>query len=195
MSEQNNVVAPVPNQEHQRRGRRVKKEEPKEGKTLKSWAIFFFVISCIMTGIVAASIALPFFIVLFGILSALCWILFIVVGTVFTLGMMWLVDGMQEFNEGWMAFNNKLFDSSNAIANVAASAIPIFSIVGGSIVAITWLFMVIGLVTDNNRKKFYTAMIIVLSVLSFIYIAIAIITILIHTNTPEPIGSSNSFNF
>ena len=195
MNEQNNVVAPIPNQEPQRRGRRVKKEEPKEGKALKSWALFFFVISCIMTGIVAASIALPFFIVLFGILSALCWILFIVVGTVFTLGMMWLVDGMQEFNEGWMAFNNKLFDSSNAIANVAASAIPIFSIVGGSIVAITWLFMVIGLVTDNNRKKFYTAMIIVLSVLSFIYIAIAIITILIHTNTPEPIGSSNSFNF
>ena len=193
MDEQNRVATPavIENPQSQR-GRRRKKEEPKEGKALKSWALFFFILSCIMTGIIAASLALPFFVIFFGILSALCWIIFILIGTVFTLGMMWLIDGIAEFNEGWMALNNKIFDSSNTLADMAAKAIPILSIVGGSIVAITWLFMVIGFVTDNNRKRFYTAMIIVLSVLSFIYVAIAVITILLHSEGIMGATSSSS---
>ena len=192
MDEQSNAIVPQEVEQTPRRGRRQRKQEPKEGKAFKGWALFFFIVSCVMTGIIAASIALPFFIVIFGVISAICWILFVFVGTVFTLGMMWLIDGMKEFNEGWMAFNNKLFDSSNAIAEVATRAIPILSIIGGTIVAITWLFMVIGMATDKNRKKFYLAMIIVLGVLTLVYIAIAVITIVIHSNTPELIGSSSS---
>ena len=181
------ITEPAP-----RRGRRQKKEEPKEGKTFKGWALFFFIISCVMTGIIAASIALPFFITLFGIVSVICWLVVIVIVTIFTIGMIWLVDGVKEFNAGWMAFNNQLFDSSNAIAEVAAKAIPLLSIIGGSIVAITWLFMIIGISTDKNRKKFYLAMIITLGVLTLVYITIAVITIVVHSNTPEPIGSSSS---
>ena len=146
-----------------------------------------------MTGIIAASIALPFFIILFGIVSALCWVLFVVAGSVFTLGMMWLIDGMSDFNNGWMAFNNKLFDSSNAIAEVAAKAIPILSIVGGVIIAIAWLFMVVGISTDKNRKRFYLAMIIVLGVLTLVYIAIAVITLIIHSQEMVNAASSSSF--
>ena len=192
MDEQKEVATPQIIEPLPKKGRRNKKEEPKEGKALKSWSLFFFVLSCIMTCIVAASIALPFFIALFGIVSVLCWLLFVVIGSIFTIGMIWLIDGMKDFNTGWMNFNNTLFDSTSAIAETAAKAIPIFSIAGGAIVMITWLFMIIGISTDKNRKKFYTAMLIVLGVLSLVYIAIAIITIVIHANTPEPIGSSSA---
>ena len=113
------VAEPAP-----RRGRRKKKEEPKEGKAFKGWALFFFIISCIMTGIVAASIALPFFITLFGIVSVICWLAVVAIVTIFTLGMIWLVDGVKEFNAGWMAFNTQLFESSSVIAETAAKAIP-----------------------------------------------------------------------
>ena len=182
------ITEPVP-----RKGRRQKKEEPKEGKALKGWALAFFVVSCVMTGIVAASIALPFFIVLFGIVSVICWLAIVAIVTIFTIGMIWLNEDVKAINSGWMAFNTQLFESSQAIADVAAKAIPILSIIGGTIVSITWLFMVIGMATDKNRKKFYLAMIITLGVLTLVYITIAIITIIMHSNTPEAIGSSSSY--
>ena len=169
------------------RNRRKKKEEPKEGKAFKGWALFFFILSCIVTGIIAASIALPFFIVLFGIVSVICWLALIAIATIFTIGMIWLNDGVKEFNAGWMAFNNQLFDSSTTIAETVAKAIPIVSIIGGTIVIITWLFMVIGMTTDKNRKKFYLAMIITLGVLTLVYIGIAIATILIHSDALKSI--------
>ena len=178
------ITEPVP-----RKGRRQKKEEPKEGRALKGWALAFFVVSCVMTGIVAASIALPFFIVLFGIVSVICWLAIVAIVTIFTIGMIWLNEDVKAINSGWMAFNTQLFESSQAIADVAAKAIPILSIIGGTIVAITWLFMVIGMATDKNRKRFYLAMIITLGVLTLVYIAIAVITIVMHSNTLEPIGS------
>ena len=180
------ITEPVP-----RKGRRQKKEEPIEGRALKGWALAFFIVSCVMTGIVAASIALPFFIVLFGIVSVICWLAIVAIVTIFTIGMIWLNEDVKAINSGWMAFNTQLFESSQAIADVAAKAIPILSIIGGTIVAITWLFMVIGMTTDKNRKKFYLAMIITLGVLTLVYIAIAVITIVMHSNTPEPIGSSS----
>ena len=181
------VAEPVP-----RRGRRKKKEEPKEGKAFKGWALFFFIFSCIMTGIVAASIALPFFITLFGIVSVICWLAVVAIVTIFTLGMIWLVDGVKEFNAGWMAFNTQLFESSSVIAETAAKAIPVLSIIGGPIVAIIWLFMILGMANDKNRKKFYLAMIITLGVLTLVYITIAIVTIVIHQNVPELLSSSSS---
>ena len=183
------ITEPVP-----RKGRRQKKEEPKEGRALKGWALAFFVVSCVMTGIVAASIALPFFIVLFGIVSVICWLAIVAIVTIFTIGMIWLNEDVKAINSGWMAFNTQLFESSQAIADVAAKAIPILSIIGGTIVSITWLFMVIGMATDKNRKKFYLAMIITLGVLTLVYIAIAVITIVMHSNTPEPISSSSIIN-
>ena len=163
-------------------------EELKKGKGLKGWSLFFFIMSCIATGIIAASIALPFFLIIFGLISALLWILFIIVGTVFTLGMMWVPDSTKEFNHGWMAFNDKLFNSSETIINSVAAAIPAMAIVGGVVVAITWIFMIVGIATDKNRKKYYTAMLIVLGVLSLLYIIIAVISIIANKGnivTPE----------
>ena len=45
------------NQEAPKKGRRKRKEEPKEGLALKKWGLFFFVLSCISVALVAASLA------------------------------------------------------------------------------------------------------------------------------------------
>lgn len=164
-------------------------EELKKGKGLKGWSLFLFILSCIATGLIAASIALPFFIVIFGLFSALMWLLFIVVGTIFTLGMIWMIDDTKKMNTEWMAFNDKLFNSSETITNTVISAIPVMALIGGLIVGLTWLLMIIGIVTDRNRRKYYTVMMIILGVLTLLYIIIAVVTILANTNntpvTPE----------
>ena len=157
--------------------KQVEPEELKKGKGLKGWSLFFFILSCIATGLIGASIALPFFIIVFGLLSALLWFCFIFIGSVITLGMMWIPDSTKEFNRSWIAFNDKLFNSSQSIIDAVTGAIPVMAVVGAVIMTITWIFMIIGISTDKNRKKYYTAMLIVLGVLSLVYIIIAIISI------------------
>ena len=182
MSENNLIVTPPPPgklpDKKYGENKDATPEELKKGKGLKGWSLFFFILSCIATGLIAASIALPFFIIIFGLFSALMWILFIVVGTIFTLGMIWMVDGIKEMNQQWMSFNDKIFNSGNVVADVVSAAIPTMAVIGGVIVGITWIFMIIGISTDKNRRKYYTAMLIVLGVLSLVYIIIAIISVI-----------------
>ena len=182
MSENNLIVTPPPPGKLPDRKPGVNKdatpEELKKGQGLKGWSLFFFILSCIATALIAASIILPFFIVVFGLFSALMWILFILVGTIFTLGMIWMVDGIKEMNQQWMTFNDKIFNSGNVVADVVSAAIPTMAVIGGVIVGITWIFMIIGILADKNRKKHYTAMLIVLGVLSLVYIIIAVISII-----------------
>ena len=149
----------------------------REGKALKGWATLFFVLSCVMTGLIAASLALPFFLIVIGIISTLLWLILIVVGTIFTLGMIWLSDDIKAFNGGWMSLNDKLFNSGTTIADTVAKAIPAMSVIGGTIMVVTWILMVAGIITDKNRKKFYTAMLIILGILSLLYIVIAVFSI------------------
>ena len=161
-------------------------EELKKGKGLKGWSLVFFIFSCLATALIAMSIALPFFLIVFGLISALLWFVFIVVGTVFTVGLMWVPDTTKEFNRSWLAFNDKIFNSSETIISSVVSAIPVMAIVGAVIMAITWILMIVGISTDKNRKKYYTAMLIVLGVLSLLYIIIAIISIIANNNAVTP---------
>ena len=165
----------------------------KEGKALKGWSLFFFILTCIVTTIVAASIALPFFIIIFGLIAGLLWFLFVAVGTIFTVGLMWTIDGVKSINDGWLAFLNQVFNSSNTVVEAVSKAIPIIAIMGGVIILITWIFIIVGRATDQNRKKYYTAMLIVLSFLSVLYIIIAIITIVANSNNGTPTEFINSF--
>lgn len=165
----------------------------KEGKALKGWSLFFFIFSCVITTIIAASIALPFFIIIFGLIAGLLWFLFVVVGTIFTIGLMWTIDGVKSINDGWLAFLNQVFNSSNTVVEAVTKAIPIIAIIGGVIILITWIFMIVGRATDKNRKKYYTAMLIVLSFLSVLYIIIAIITIVANSSNGTPAEFINPF--
>lgn len=177
------VVAPPPSKLPDK-NEEATPEELKKGKALKGWSLVFFIFSCIATALIAMSIVLPFFIIIFGLISGLVWFLFIVLGTVFTIGLMWTVDAVKEFNQGWMAFNDKLFNSSETILNSLIGAIPVMAVVGAVIMLITWILMIIGISTDKNRKKYYTAMLIVLGVLSLLYIIIAIISIVANNSGP-----------
>ena len=170
------------NQEAPKKGRRKRKEEPKEGLALKKWGLFFFVLSCISVALVAASLALPFLIALFGIVSVIAWLAVVAIISIFTIGLVWTIDEVKAINSNWMAFNNWLFSSTEAVANTAAKAIPILSIVGGVILLITWLFVILGITTDKNRKKYYKGILIALSIITTIYIVLTVITIIIHSN-------------
>ena len=169
-----------------------RKEEPKEGLALKKWGLFFFVLSCIATLLIVASLALPFLIGLFGVASVIAWLAVVAIITIFTIGMIWTVEEAKTINTNWMAFNNWLFSSTETVANTAAKAIPILTIVGGAILAITWLFMIIGFFTDKNRKKYYLGIVIALGVITFVYIAIAVVTIILHSEAIISTTSSSS---
>lgn len=163
------------------KGKKKKKEEPKEGKALKGWAKLFFILSCIMTGLIAASLALPFFLIILGVISTIAWLVVLVFFTIFTIGMIWLSDDVKAFNQGWMAFNNALFNSGSTVAEKVMMAMPIMSVIGGTIVAIAWILLITGIVTDKNRKKLYTGLMIALGILSLLYI-IATIFVIIAVN-------------
>ena len=172
-------IKPVPLEEVEQQN---KKEEIKEGRAARKWSMCFFVFACIMLLVVAGTIVLPVVIMLFGIVSALCWICFILAGSVFTLGMIWLSDGVKAFNKGWMAFNDTIFNAGNTIYKKVLPVVPILVIIGSVFFLSTWLFMIIGRIKDKNRKKYYTGMIIALSVLTVLFIGVAVVTMIAHNN-------------
>lgn len=173
------VIKPVPLEEVKVEE---KKEEIKEGRAAKKWSVFFFVMSVILLALVAGTIVLPIIIFIFGLLSVMCWLCFILFTTVFTLGMIWLVDGIKEFNHGWMDFNEMLFTAGNSIYEKVIVYVPYLIGVGSVFFLITWLFMILGRCKDKNRKKYYTGMIIASSVLTVMFIAVSIITMIAHNN-------------
>lgn len=46
--------------------------------------------------------------------------------------------------------------------------------------------MIVGIATDKNRKKYYTAMMIILGVISLLYIAVTILSIIVNANNQVP---------
>ena len=144
--------------------------DPVKGRRLHGWATFFFVLTCVGTGLTGAMIILPFFLTLFGLMSAIVWVVYILVVSIFTLGMYWLSDEAKSFNEGWMNFNNSLFDRTNDLGNFAVSTFPFILVSGAIIIAISWILLLVGVNTDPARKKKYVAQIIALGVITLIYI-------------------------
>ena len=91
-----------------------------------------------------------------------------------------------------MAFNNMLFDSSNNTANFALSVIPIILISGGIIIGITWMFLIIGRILDEARKKKYKGFIIALSVFTALYIIFLILNLLRMQVYADSLNGSSS---
>lgn len=180
MSDNKQIISPPPP--------RKLEEKPKnnEGRALKGWSIFFFVLTCISTFLVVATTALPFFITIFGLLMGLIWFIFVVGGSIFTLGIMWTVDGIKSFNAEWMAFLGNIFESPKVVAESLSKVIPIIMIFGGVIILITWIFMIVGVTTDKNRKKYYTVMMIILGVISLLYTVVTILSIIANANSQVP---------
>ena len=146
-------------------------------KALKSWSTATFVLSCIATGLVVVSLILPFFLMLIGVISVLLWIVVIIFGTIITLGMIWLVDETKSFNSKWMAFNEKIFASSNEIADKVLQAFPIMVVIGGIILLACWSLLITGLTVDKSRKKRYMGLSIALGVLTGLFIVISVLTL------------------
>lgn len=157
------------------------KEEPKKGRALKKWATFFFVLSCISFGLIIATLALPIFLAIVGIVSVIAWLVLLIISTIFTIGLIWTSESVRNLNQGWMELNDKLFNSSDLVYEFVVKVIPTMTIVGAIIIAITWVFLFFGIATDNNRKKFYRGMIIALGVISFLYLVATILSIFINS--------------
>lgn len=158
-------------------------EEPKKGKALKKLSTVFFVFTCICAVLIGLTIALPALITIVGLLSAIVWVVFILTGSIFTLGMMWLSDDVKQFNQWWMDTNTKLFDSGNNVAEFGTKVVPIIAIVGGAFMLITWALLIIGFNTDEYRHKTYKGQIIALGIITGISIALLIIAlIMIYSN-------------
>lgn len=171
--------------------------DPVKGRTFYSWAKFFFVLTCLGTGIVGAMIILPFFITLFGIFSVIAWLVLIVAGTIFTLGMIWLSDDTKSFFGEWQKLNEKTLDASNNIYSFVEKSIPAILISGGVVILISWLFIILGLNKDPDRKKKFKGMMIALIVITVIYViflAINLIRLREYANMPVSSSSSSSFN-
>lgn len=181
MSDSKQIISPPPP------GKLEKKPKNQEGKALKGWSIFFFVLTCISTFFVVATTALPFFIIIFGLLMGLIWFIFVVGGSVFTIGLMWTIDGIKSFNAGWIELLGNIFESPKVVAESLSKAIPIIIVFGGVIILITWIFMIVGITTNKNRKKYYTVMMIILGVISLLYIVVTILSIIANANNQVPI--------
>ena len=168
--------------------RKKKADEPKEYKALKGWSKFFFVLTCIVSGLFGASIALPLFLAIFGAFSAFLWIMFIIFGTIVTIGLMWTSGDIKAFIHGWQDFNDKVFNQSNVVIDAVTQALPIASIIGAVIILITWILVLVGVSKDKNRKKLYKGFIIALSILTTIYVVLALISIIQNGSqtTPTP---------
>ncbi len=152
---------------------------PKEGRALKGWSTFFFVLSIISLALVASSFALPLLIVIVGVLAAMLWLVWFLFGSIITLGMMWLSDETKKFNQWCLDTMNKIFDAANNSAELGMKIVPIVVIVGAALFLITWTFMIIGFNVDKVRHKHYKGMLIALGVITGVFILLAILALIV----------------
>lgn len=150
---------------------------PKKGRALHKWSLFFFVLTCIGTALAGAMLILPFFLVIAGAISVLAWLIVIVFMSIFTLFLIWTSEEAKEFIHNWRLFNESLIDSSKNVQDFANKLIPTMLITGGAFILITWLFLIIGISTDVVRKKKYLGKIIALIVITLIYVVFLFINL------------------
>ena len=149
---------------------------PLKGRKLYKASNFFFALSCIMTAIVGATFAVPFFTIIFGIMSVMIWFVFVAFGTIFTIGLMWTVQGIKDANASWMDFNSKVFDSGAIVANALITAIPILAGVGLAIFILTWILLGVGYKKDEFRRKGYKAKLIIFIFITLLFIVLSIVS-------------------
>lgn len=155
-------------------------EDKAGGRALNAFSKLFFVLTIIGTVLAAVMVFLPIFLAIIGIISTIVWILGIIIVTVFTIGLIWTSNDFKSFNDGWMAFNTSMFDSSNSLNEFAMSMIPFVLVSGGIIIGLSWLFTILGRVFDKFRMNKYKGRIIGLSIITVIYIVFLVLNIIIH---------------
>lgn len=147
---------------------------------IKNWSTFTFVLGCIAFGIVLLSYFSPFLIVFVGIVSAILWFCFIFIGSVFTIGLMWLSEDIRVFNQEWINFNERVFNSGSQVAEFIHPLIPYLTYSSIAIFVIAWVFIIIGFANDKRRKKFYLIRTIFFGVMTVIFIILAILSLMVY---------------
>ena len=155
-------------------------EDTLGGKALNAFSKLFFVLTIIGTVLTGVMVFLPIFLAIVGILSTILWLLAVIIVSIFTIGIIWTSEDFKSFNSGWMAFNTSMFNSTNKVTEFALSVIPSILVSGAIIIALSWLFTILGSCFDKIRRKKYKGRIIGLSIISVIYIAFLILNIVIH---------------
>ena len=155
-------------------------EDKTGGRALNAFSKLFFVLTIIGTVLAAVMVFLPIFLAIIGIISTIVWILGIILVTVFTIGLIWTSTDFKSFNEGWMAFNTSMFNSSNSLNEFAMNMIPFVLISGGIIIGLSWLFTILGKVFDKFRMNKYKGRIIALTIITVIYLVFLVLNIIIH---------------
>jgi len=149
--------------------------DPVKGRTYHKWSTFFFVLACIATALALLALIMPVFLAVIGAFSAMLWFLVIALASIFTLFTIWQNKGFKAFSDSWSDFNMSLLDSLNGTNDFIMRIVPTLLISGGVVILIAWIFLVIGIVIDKERKKKYLGKIIALGVLTLIYIVLTII--------------------
>ena len=164
----------------------VEEEEEEDtlgGKALNAFSKLFFVLTIIGTVLAAVMVFLPIFLVIVGVISTIIWIFGIIIVSIFTLGLIWTSSDFKSFNEGWMAFNTSMFNSTNSLTEFAISLVPFILISGGIIIALSWLFTILGRVFDRFRINKYKGRIVGLTIITVLYIIFLVLNIIIHQNS------------
>ena len=152
-------------------------KKPKKGKALHGWSIFFFVLTVLGTILTGIMLILPVFLGIAGIFSGFVWFIVIVFLSLITIFTIWTNEGFKSFIDGWKSFNEKLLDSTNDVGELTTTLIPGILIGGAIIILITWLFLIIGIKTDQVRKKQYKGKIIAHIIMTVIYIVFLIVNL------------------
>ena len=152
------------------------------GKVLNVFSKLFFVLTIIGTILTGVMVFLPIFLAILGVVSTIAWLALIIFVSIFTIGLIWTSEDFKSFNTGWMSFNSTLFSSSNTITEFALKVIPSVLVSGGVIIALCWLFTILGRCLDKFRKRKYKGRIIGLSIITVIYIAFLTLNIIIHNS-------------
>ena len=164
----------------------VEEEEEEDtlgGKALNAFSKLFFVLTIIGTVLAAVMVFLPIFLAIVGVISTILWIFGIIIVSIFTLGLIWTSSDFKSFNEGWMAFNTSMFNSTNSLTEFAISLVPFILISGGIIIALSWLFTILGRVFDRFRINKYKGRIVGLTIITVLYIIFLVLNIIIHQNS------------
>ena len=157
-------------------------EEKKPGRKLKSASLVIFIFTALFTILMAGTFALPIFVLGFGVVSVLLWLVVVAIASIFTLFLIWTSPDFKSFNDGWMAFNERIFNSSENLANIGMRIVPTLAIIGGVFFVICWTLMIIGLAKYRVRRKYFLGMSIALGVLTIGFIIMSIASILIIKN-------------
>lgn len=151
--------------------------DPVKGRTFYKWAKFFFGLTCFGTVMAGFMLALPIFLAIVGLFSALLWIFYIIFVSLFTLFLIWTSSDAKSFIEGWGAFNESLFNAAETTHGWYKASIVWILISGAVVIFTTWILLIVGNVKDKERHKGYVGRMIATGIITFVYIVFLVLNI------------------